>query len=156
MITSGIGSMSSASASRNVIGTISSTVVRLSRNADRTAVVSARLRTTANGRPFESCPARIATQVYAPVGSVTRTTIIIPTSRPSVFQSIASTATSWSIVCVSRTRTAPSSATFVRSTRSLAISASATAKMMMGRAMSPLRVDDECRRPGFPARRGPP
>ena len=39
MITSGIGSMSSASASRNVIGTMSSTVVRLSRNADRTAVV---------------------------------------------------------------------------------------------------------------------
>ena len=39
MITSGIGSTSSASASRNVIGTISSTVVRLSRNADSSAVV---------------------------------------------------------------------------------------------------------------------
>ena len=41
MITSGIGSMSSASASRNVIGTISRTVVRLSRNADSSAVVPA-------------------------------------------------------------------------------------------------------------------
>ena len=37
MITSGIGSMSSASASRNVIGTISSTVVRLSRKAESKA-----------------------------------------------------------------------------------------------------------------------
>ena len=36
MSTSGIGSMSSASASRNVIGTMSSTVVRLSRKADST------------------------------------------------------------------------------------------------------------------------
>ena len=63
MITSGIGSTSSASASRNVIGTISSTVVRLSRNADSTAVVTASASTTANGRPCESCPARIATHV---------------------------------------------------------------------------------------------
>ncbi len=63
MITSGIGSTSSASASRNVIGTINSTVVRLSRNADNTAVVTANENTTANGRPFESCPARIATHV---------------------------------------------------------------------------------------------
>ena len=63
MITSGIGSMSSASASRNVIGTISSTVVRLSRNADSTAVVTASEATTASGRPRESWPARIASQV---------------------------------------------------------------------------------------------
>jgi hypothetical protein len=61
--TSGIGSMSSASASRNVIGTISSTVVRLSRNADNTAVVTASDQTTATGRPFESWPARIASQL---------------------------------------------------------------------------------------------
>jgi hypothetical protein len=46
-----------------VIGTINSTVVRLSRKADNTAVVTASASTTANGRPFESCPARIATQV---------------------------------------------------------------------------------------------
>ena len=63
MITSGIGSMSSASASRNVIGTISRTVVRLSRNADSSAVVQARAATTASGRPRESWPARIAIQV---------------------------------------------------------------------------------------------
>ena len=63
MITSGIGSTSSASASRNVIGTISSTVVRLSRNADSSAVVTASDSTTANGRPFEICPALIATHV---------------------------------------------------------------------------------------------
>ena len=63
MITSGIGSMSSASASRNVIGTISSTVVRLSRNAESTAVVTASDTTTASGRPRESWPAWIASQV---------------------------------------------------------------------------------------------
>ena len=62
MITSGIGSMSSASASRNVIGTTSSTVVRLSRNADSTAVVTASA-TTASGRPREIWPARIASHV---------------------------------------------------------------------------------------------
>jgi hypothetical protein len=63
MITSGIGSRSSASASRKVIGTISSTVVRLSRKAERTAVVVASEITTATGRPRESCPARMATQL---------------------------------------------------------------------------------------------
>ena len=84
--------MSSASASRNVIGTISSTVVRLSRNADNTAVVTASDHTTATGRPFESWPALIASHVYTPVGSVTLTISIIPASSPSVFQSIASIA----------------------------------------------------------------
>ena len=57
---SGIGSMSSASASRNVIGTTSRIVVRLSRKADRTAVVTAIAITTPSGRPLASWPARIA------------------------------------------------------------------------------------------------
>ena len=61
--TSGIGSMSSASASRNVIGTINRTVVRLSKNADSTAVDSASEMTIASGRPRASCPARIAKNV---------------------------------------------------------------------------------------------
>ena len=60
---SGIGSMSSASASRNVIGTTSRIVVRLSRNADSSAVVTASEASTASGRPRESCPARIASHV---------------------------------------------------------------------------------------------
>ena len=63
MTISGIGSMSSASASRNVIGTTSRIVVRLSRNADSTAVVIASASTTASGRPRESWPARIARYV---------------------------------------------------------------------------------------------
>ena len=63
MMISGIGSMSSASASRKVIGTISSTVVRLSRNADSTAVVPARETTTHSGRPRESWPALMASHV---------------------------------------------------------------------------------------------
>ena len=43
MTISGIGSMSRASASRNVTGTTSRIVVRLSRNAESSAVVTARL-----------------------------------------------------------------------------------------------------------------
>ena len=60
IITSGSGSMSSVSASRNVIGTINSTVVRLSRNALNSAVDPASASTTSSGRPRASCPARIA------------------------------------------------------------------------------------------------
>ena len=63
MITSGTGSMSSASASTKVIGTISSTVVTLSRNADSTPVVTLSARTTASGLPRESWPARMASHV---------------------------------------------------------------------------------------------
>ena len=59
---SGIGSMSSASASRKVIGTTSRIVVRLSRNAESSAVVPASASRTANGRPRERWPARIASQ----------------------------------------------------------------------------------------------
>ena len=94
MITSGIGSMSSASASRNVIGTISRTVVRLSRNADSTRG----RRRPARRRPRAAARARAGRRgsratCRRPVGSVTLTISIIPASRPSVFQSIASIAT---------------------------------------------------------------
>ena len=89
--------------------------------------------------------------------SVRRTMIIIPTSRPIVLKSIASTACSWSIVCVSRTSVAPSSATFVRSTRSEAMSASATTKMSDWREVrrSSSGVDDVAptRLPGSPPTR---
>ena len=51
MMISGTGSTSSASASRNVIGTISRIVVTLSRNADSTAVVTASASTTAQRPP---------------------------------------------------------------------------------------------------------
>ena len=63
MMISGSGSTSSASASRNVIGTINRIVVTLSKNADSTAVVTASESTTASGRPREICPARIASHV---------------------------------------------------------------------------------------------
>ena len=63
MMISGTGLTSSASASRKVIGTISRIVVTLSRNADSTAVVTARASTTRIGSPRESWPARIASHV---------------------------------------------------------------------------------------------
>ncbi len=53
---SGIGSMSRASARRKVIGTIRRIVVRLSRKADSTAVVTASERTTRNGSPARELP----------------------------------------------------------------------------------------------------
>ena len=62
MISSGTASMSSASASRKVIGAISRIVVRLSRKAESSAVVPARLIVTAKGLPPEIWPARIATK----------------------------------------------------------------------------------------------
>ena len=58
--TSGIGSRSSASAITKVIGTISSTVVTLSRNADSTAVAPVRPKISAAGRPRDHCPTLIA------------------------------------------------------------------------------------------------
>ena len=136
MITSGIASMSSASASRNVIGTIRRTVVRLSRNADSSAVVPASASTTASGRPRESCPALIARYVYTPVVSVRRTMIIIPARSPIVLKSIASMACSCSSVWVTTISPAPRSATLVRSIRSLAITPSATTKMATASATS--------------------
>ncbi len=60
---SGSGSTSSASASRNVIGTISRIVVTLSRKADRIAVVPPSASTISAGRPFDHCPARMASHV---------------------------------------------------------------------------------------------
>ncbi len=57
---SGIGSMSRASASRNVTGTTSRIVVRLSRKAESSAVVQASASTTRSGSPREICPARTA------------------------------------------------------------------------------------------------
>ena len=52
-----------------------------------------------------------------------------------MFQSIASIACSWLIVCVTSTAMAPSSATFVRSILSEAIAASAMTKMAMAAGM---------------------
>jgi hypothetical protein len=50
---SGTGSTSSASASRNVIGTTSRMVVTLSRNADSSAVVPPSANTSRSGRPLD-------------------------------------------------------------------------------------------------------
>ena len=79
--------------------------------------------------------------------------IIIPTSRPIVLKSTASIACSWSSVPASTTSVAPSRAIFVRSTRSDAISASATTKTAMAKAIGCTSgVDDETptRLPGTP------
>ena len=58
--TSGIGSMSSVSASRNVIGTMSRTVVRLSRNALQQRGRAGQRDDDVQRSPRASWPARIA------------------------------------------------------------------------------------------------
>jgi hypothetical protein len=63
MMIRGMASMSSVSATRNVIGTTSRTVVRLSRKALNTAVEPANPTTTKSERPRASWPARIARYV---------------------------------------------------------------------------------------------
>ena len=134
MITSGSASISSSSAIRNVTGTMSRIVVRLSRNAESSAVAVVSSATSASGRPCASCAARIATNVNTPVVSVSRTAIIIPASRPSVSNSIASSAPCWSIDPSTTTSAAPANATLVRSTRSDAISPSAQANTPVARS----------------------
>ena len=70
-----------------------------------------------------------------------------------MFQSTASIAASWLIVCVTRTRIAPSSATLVRWMRSVAIVASARAKTAMAKINRDSRSQacEDARRPVFPA-----
>ncbi|MNT45723.1 hypothetical protein D3C72_1823200 [compost metagenome] len=72
----------------NVTGTISSTVVTLSRNAEPNAVMipsTIRMRT---GSPLTFLAAQIAIYLNNPVSAVMLTMIIIPTSSPSVLKSM--------------------------------------------------------------------
>ena len=62
-----------------------------------------------------------------------------------MFQSTASIACSWLIVCVTSTAIAPSSATFVRSILSVAIVASAMTKMAIGSGHAETRADQSSR-----------
>ena len=96
MISSGTGGMPNFDATMIVIGAISRIDVRLSRNADSTAVIVTISITTASGRPSETRIATIASCSKMPVRSVIVTMIIIPTSSPSVSRSIASNASCWS------------------------------------------------------------
>ena len=107
----------------SVIGVSRTTVVTLSRKADRTAVNTVSETSRRNGFPSESRIAWPATYSKKPVFRSAPAMIIIPTSRKMTLKSIAANASCWSTTPRTMTSMAPRSATSVRSKRSDAISA---------------------------------
>ena len=93
----GIGEVSRASAIRNVTGTMSITVVTLSRNAERKAVTSASRMSMRPGFALPHWALFMARYSKTPVRSRMATITIIPARSPMVFQSTNSVAAcSWS------------------------------------------------------------
>ena len=72
----------------NVIGTVSRTVVTLSRRAEQTIVMVERTTRSAIGCALTFCAAHIARKLNSPVSLVILTMIIMPMSSPSVLKSI--------------------------------------------------------------------
>src|SRR5918998_1162728 len=125
----GIGEASSASAMRNVTGTMRITVVTLSRKAERNAVTRASKIRMRPGLALPHWALFMARYSKTPVLSRIATITIIPARRPMVFQSMNSVAASCWVTTPKETRTAaPSSAMTVRFTSSKAIRASTRAK----------------------------
>ncbi len=97
-----------------VTGATSSTVVTLSRNADRTAVISASQKSIQAGLPFETWVVRIATYSKTPECRVIPTITVIPRSRAMVSKSTPRSASSWVRMPSTIIRLAPSRATMAR------------------------------------------
>ncbi|OPY63745.1 MAG: hypothetical protein A4E56_00280 [Pelotomaculum sp. PtaU1.Bin065] len=113
-IKNGNGLSSSCLAMAKVTGTINSTVVTLSKNADKIAVIKDRAAIILIGSPLELLAALIAKYSKIPVCLVIPTIIIIPTSKPMVLKSIASTICSRPNIFVKAIKLAPTKATTVR------------------------------------------
>ncbi len=79
--------MPSRSQTSSVTGTISSTVVTLSRNADAVAVIRVSRIITRSGDPLALLAAQMATYSKTPVRRSTPTITIIPNSRKMTSQS---------------------------------------------------------------------
>ena len=71
-----------------VTGTTSSTVVTLSRNADKTAVVIWRMNRIPAGCALAACADQMARYWNMPERREIETRIIMPVNRPMVFQSM--------------------------------------------------------------------
>ena len=82
-------------ATTKATGTIRSTVVTLSKNAENTAVINPNKIKIGNGFPFPIFDAHIAIYWNIPHSFAIPTITIIPTSRPRVLKSIPSIAFSW-------------------------------------------------------------
>ena len=103
----------------SVTGTVSSTVVTLSRNAENTAVTIDIISRMPHGRASTFFADQIATYWKSPERRVMLTISIMPSSSPSVLKSTAPTASFWSRTPVRISSPAPSSATIARFSRSL-------------------------------------
>ncbi len=90
VIKKGMGLIFKRSVNVMVTGTISSTVVTLSRRADPTAVIRPNNANNGKGCPLVTCTAQIATASKTPLRRVMDTKIIMPISKPRVLKSISS------------------------------------------------------------------
>jgi hypothetical protein len=98
----------------SVTGTTKSTVVTLSSNEDTTAVVSCSISRMPAGLAFTFCVDHIARYSNMPERRVIDTRIIMPVSRPMVFQSMPLSASFWSSAPMTTITDAPRSATIAR------------------------------------------
>ncbi len=115
----------------SVTGTVSSTVVTLSRNAENTAVTIDIMRRMPQGRASTFFADQIATYWNRPERRVMLTISIIPSRRPSVFQSTARIASSWFSTPTRIRSPAPSSATIARLSLSLMMTRYVTTKSVV-------------------------
>ncbi len=115
----GYGLTLSSSVISSVTGTVSSTVVTLSRKAENTAVTIDIISMTPHGLASTFFADQIATYWNRPERRVMLTISIIPSSRPSVLKSTAAIASCWVSTPTRISVPAPSSATMARLSLSL-------------------------------------
>ncbi len=113
-IKKGTGFSFSWSVMAKVTGTISKTVVTLSKKADKKAVITVSSTKSMTGRPLETLAAHMARNSKTPLRLVIPTIIIIPTNKPMVFQSMPAKASSWVKIPNNTINTAPARLTMAR------------------------------------------
>ncbi len=104
-------------------GVSSTTVVTLSRKAESSAVIVDMAMSRRSGWPRERRTARTPSQRKKPVWRSAPAMTIMPASRKMTFQSTAPKASSWSMMPMNTRHRPARSATSVRSSRSVAMSA---------------------------------
>ena len=131
---------------RSVTGTVSSTVVTLSRKAENTAVTIDIINMTPQGLAFTFFADQIATYWNSPERRVMLTISIIPSSSPSVLKSTAAIASCWVRTPTSISSPAPSSATIARFSLSLMMTTYVPTKSVVATPSgdSPKRTEAAC------------
>ena len=126
----GLTSTLSCDVMPNVIGTVRSTVVTLSRRPEQTIVRRESATKSLMGCASTFLAAQTARKLKRPVSLVMFTIIIMPMSRPSVLKSIWLMAVAWSMTPQRIMSDAPTMPTMVRWTFSEIINAYAATKMI--------------------------